>query len=396
MVGDSGSTSKGDLRSRIVEETERLEERLTSMSDAFYHHPETAFHEHETSASLQHFLTERGFTVESGIAGLETAFRATWGTGKPSVALLAEMDALPGIGHGCGHNIIGPASAGAAAVLSKVLPENSGTVIVIGTPAEEEGSGKIALLKAGIFRDIDCAMMIHPSSKRKVTKGFIGLVRLNLTFTGRASHASAYPEEGINALDGVIQTFNGVNALRQQLGSDVRIHGIITDGGRAPNIIPEKASATFYVRSAGGMKELNATKERFLDCVRGAALSTGCKVAIEEEEEVNAPMKLNRSLAGLFREQLTYLGLEEERNIPDDRNLGSSDIGNVSQVLPTIHPLVPMRRGINIHTTEFADATITDDGHRALSEGVKCLALTTLELMTNPAAIDSIRSEFAG
>jgi metal-dependent amidase/aminoacylase/carboxypeptidase family protein len=144
------------------------------------------------------------------------------------------------------------------------------------------------------------------------------------------------------------------------------------------------------------MKELNATKERFLNCVRGAALATGCEVAIEEEEEVNAPMKVNGSLAGIFREQLHYLGLEEERNIPDDRNLGSSDIGNVSQVLPTIHPLVPMRRGVNIHTSEFADATISDDGHRALSEGVKCLALTTLEVMTNPAALDAVKEEFAG
>jgi amidohydrolase len=312
------------------------------------------------------------------------------------VALLAEMDALPGIGHGCGHNLIGPAAAGAAAVLSKVLPESAGTVLVLGTPAEEDGGGKIALLNAGLFREVDCAMMVHPSSKRMVTKGFIGLVRINLTFTGRSSHASAYPEEGINALDGVIQTFNGVNAMRQQLGSDVRIHGIITDGGRVPNIIPERASATFYVRSAGGMKELNATKERFLRCVRGAALATGCEVAIEEEEEVNAPMKVNGSLAGIFREQLHYLGLEEERNIPDDRNLGSSDIGNVSQVLPTIHPLVPMRRGVNIHTSEFADATISDDGHRALSEGVKCLALTTLEVMTNPAALDAVKEEFAG
>jgi amidohydrolase len=395
-TADSHGPSKGNLRSRILQEAERLDARLTSMSDAFYRHPETAFNEHETSAALQRFLTDYGFTVEKGIAGLETAFRATWGGGKPLVALLAEMDALPGIGHGCGHNLIGPAAAGAAAVLSKILPERAGTVIVIGTPAEEDGGGKIALLKAGFFRDVDCAMMVHPSSKRMVTKGFIGLIRINLTFTGRSSHASAYPEEGINALDGVIQTFNGVNALRQQLGSDVRIHGIITDGGKAPNIIPERASATFYVRSAGGMRELNATKERFLDCVRGAALATGCEVAIEEEEEVNAPMKVNRSLAGIFREQLNYLGLEEERNIPDDRNLGSSDIGNVSQVVPTIHPLVPMRRGVNIHTSEFAEATISDDGHRALAEGVKCLALTTLELMTNPAALDAVKEEFAG
>ncbi|MFQ5585970.1 MAG: M20 family metallopeptidase [Thermodesulfobacteriota bacterium] len=387
--------SKVGLRERVLREADGLNERLSSMSNAFYHHPETAFREYETSAALQRFLTENGFTVETGIAGLETAFRAVWGRGTPVIALLAEMDALPGIGHGCGHNLIGPAAAGAAVVVSKVLPETAGTVIVLGTPAEEDGGGKIALLNAGVFREVDCAMMIHPSSRRMVTKGFIGLIRIHLTFTGRSSHASCYPEEGINALDAVLQTFNSVNALRQQLRGDVRIHGIITDGGKAPNIIPERASATFYVR-AGDMRGLEATKERFLNCARGAALATGCQVAIEEEDDVNAPMKINRSLARMYREKLTDLGLEEEQNTPDDRNLGSSDIGNVSQVVPTIHPLVPVRRGINIHTSEFAEATISDDGHRALLEGVKSMALTTLELMTNPAALDAVKGEFMG
>ena len=383
------------MREKVIKEAQALEERLTSMSDAIYRHPETAYEEFKTSALLRRFFEERAFNVEEGVGGVATAFRALWGSGKPVVALLAEMDALPGIGHGCGHNLIGPASAGAAAVLSKVLlPEQAGTVLVLGTPAEEDGGGKIQLLDAGLFRDVDCAMMVHPSSRRKVTKYFIGLVRMTCTFTGRSSHASAYPEEGINALDGVVQTFNNVNALRQQLRSDVRIHGVITDGGRVPNIIPERASASFYVR-AGDREELAAVKERFLNCVRGAATATGCQVTIKEESDSNAPMKISRTLAGIYRDQLDYLGLEEEQNSPDDRNLGSSDIGNVSQVVPTIHPLVPMRKGINIHTSEFAEATVSEDGHRALMEGVTTLALTALEVMTNPAALEAVKEEFA-
>ncbi len=235
-------------------------------------------------------------------------------------------------------------------------------------------------------------MMVHGSSRRTVAKQFLGLMELNLTFSGRTSHASAYPEEGINALDAVIQTFNSINALRQQLGPDVRVHGIITDGGRAPNIIPDRSEARFFVR-AGRIDELEALKTRVVKCAEGAALATGCTLEVTRVGEPNAPLKQARAFADLYRGSLKFLGLVEDDH-PSDKNLGSSDIGNVSQVVPAIHPNVPIRKGIKVHTREFADATITPDGHRALLEGVKTLGLTAIELIGNPANLERIKKEF--
>ncbi|HLA50897.1 MAG TPA: peptidase dimerization domain-containing protein, partial [Thermodesulfobacteriota bacterium] len=254
--------------------------------------------------------------------------------------------------------------------------------------------GKIAMIKAGLFDGLDVAMMVHPSSKRMVSRVFLGLIRLNLHFKGKPSHASAYPEEGVNALDAVIQTFNSINAMRQQLRNDVRIHGIITDGGVAPNIIPEKASASFYVR-AKDLEELYSVRERVLNCAKGAALATGCKLTIEEGADMNAPMKINKALADIYRRQMEFLGLKED-DFPMDKNAGSSDIGNVSQVLPTIHPHILLKRGINIHTREFADATITDDGKNAIMEGAKCLALTATELILDKNALERVKKDFKG
>ncbi len=353
-----------------------------------------ALEEFKTSKSMQEFLA--GFHIETGLASMPTAFKASFGSGSPVVALLAEMDALPGIGHGCGHNIVGAASVGAAVALLKVLGGEGkllpGTVVVLGTPAEESGHGKTAFVKAGIFDGVDAAMMVHGSSKRMVAKHFLGLGELILTFTGRPSHASAYPEEGINALDAVIQIFNSVNAMRQQLPSDQRVHGVITDGGRAPNIIPEKAEARFFVR-AGSTEELDGLGERLIKCAEGAALATGCTLKVTRVGEPNAPLKQNRALADIYRGSLHLLGLVEDDYVAD-KNLGSSDIGNVSQVVPAIHPNVPLKKGIKVHTREFAEATITPDGHRALLEGVKTLGLTTIELLGNPKKLQQIKEDF--
>jgi len=381
-----------EIKAEILNILDELKERLFSLSCDFYHNPETGLKEYKTSAACMAILEESGFKVEKGVAGMETAFRANFGNEKPAIALLVEMDALPEIGHGCGHNISGVASVGAAIALSKVIPMIGGRIVVLGTPAEELGIGKIAMIKAGVFEGFDAAMMAHPSSKRMVTRIFLGLIRLNLNFKGKPSHASAYPEEGVNALDAVIQTFNSISALRQQLRSDVRIHGIITDGGAAPNIIPEKASASFYVR-AKDLNELYSVKEKVLNCARGAALATGCELTIEEGADMNAPLKLNKALADIYRRQMEFLGLKED-DFPMDKNAGSSDIGNVSQVLPTIHPHILLRRGINIHTREFADATITEDGKNAIMEGAKTLALTALELIMDKEAMKMVKRDF--
>ncbi len=387
-----------EVKKALVEAADSLKDRLAALSDDFYRNPETGLKEKRTSAAMQAFLKESGFSVTGGVAGMETAFKASYGSGAPVIAILAEMDALPAVGHGCGHNISGTASIGAGAALLTALKgfllEGRGTILVLGTPAEELGKGKIEMIKAGVFDGVDAAMMVHGSSKRTVVKHFLGVSRVNFIFHGRSSHASAYPEEGINALDGVILTFNGISALRQQLKTDVRVHGIITDGGKAPNIIPERAEASFYVRS-NDLNELESVKQRVINCASGAATATGCTLEVKEVGDLNAPMKLNNAFCDAYRRALEFLGLKEDKQ-PPEKNVGSSDIGNVSQIIPTIHPHVPIREGINIHTHEFADATVTPDGHRALLEGVKCLGLTTIELLFEPRALDKLKKEFRG
>lgn len=385
-----------EVREEFLTVADGLQKRLIELSDGFYANPELGLKEVRTSSMMQALLKEHGFSMESGIAGMETAFKASIGSGGPVVALLAEMDALPGIGHACGHNIGGTASVGAGAALAKALsnklPEGKGTLLVLGTPAEELGKGKVEMIKAGVFDGVDAAMMVHGSSGRRVVKHFLGLVRLNFTFHGKSSHASAYPEEGVNALDAVILLFTSIGLLRQQMRGDVRVHGIITEGGKAPNIIPERAAASFYVR-AKDLKELDSIKGRVIECARGAAASTGCSLEAAEGGDLNAPMKINTAFAGVYRRALDLLNLKEDAEAAE-KNVGSSDIGNVSQIIPTIHPHVPIRKGINIHTQAFADATITPDGHGALMEGVKALGLTAIELLFNPDALESIKKDF--
>lgn len=373
---------------------EALSKELFDLSDSIKLEPETGLNEHKTSQKLKGFLKNRGFKIKEGVAGMETAFSASFGGNRPRIALFAEMDALPGIGHGCGHNLSGVASIGAAAALKEALPDpfEMGEIIVLGTPAEELGIGKIEFVKAGVFDGIDAAMMVHASSKRCAVKRFLGLIRLNFAFIGKASHASAYPEQGVNALDAVILTFNAINALRQQIPSDCRVHGIITNGGRAPNIIPEKAEAGFYVR-AGDIPGLLALKEKVIRCAEGAAIATGTALEVKEVGDMNAPMKINNAFAGVYRRALNSLGLKESAE-PAEKNLGSSDIGNVSRIIPVIHPQAPIREGINIHTPEFADATASAEGHGALLEAVKCMGLTLIELFYDAGALNGIRRDF--
>lgn len=380
------------LKRAIVERVDAIEDQLADIASELYHNPELPLQEYRASDLLAQTLESGGFVVERKIAGMDTAFRAAWGTGSPEIAILAEMDALPNMGHACGHNVIAAAAVGAGLALRQVLPEDAARVVVLGTPAEEIGYGKVEMIRAGVFESVDFAMMVHPSSKRYVVRGYLGLAKLRFTFLGRAAHAAAYPEEGINALDAVIQTFNAINALRQQLRQDVRVHGIITEGGTAPNIIPERASCHFYVR-ADDLQELAMVRERVNACAEGAAVATGCRLETEADPRVLAPLRINMAFSALYAGQLKFLGLEET-TVPVDKNRGSSDIGNVSQVVPTIHPHVPLGAGLHIHTAEFARATITPKGRKAVLEGAKALALTALELASSAELRENIRSEF--
>ena len=365
---------------------------LRQVAVELYNNPETGLQEVKSAALLAGLLARAGFAVERGVAGLATAFRAVSGSGRPTVAILAEMDALPQLGHACGHNVIAAAAAGAALALRRVVPAEAGTVVVLGTPAEELGIGKVEMIKAGCFGGIDFALMVHPSSRRYVVKNYLGLAKVRFTFFGRPAHAAAYPEEGINALDGVLLTFNGVNALRQQLRQDVRLHGIITEGGAAPNIIPERAACHFYVR-ADDLEAVRAARERLIACARGGATATGCRLEVEEDPRILAPLKTNHAFARLYAAQLAYLGLPVDDS-PPDRNKGSSDIGNVSQVVPTIHPHVPIGEGINIHSERFARATVSPQGLAAVEEGATALALTVAELFASATLRAEITREF--
>jgi len=381
------------IKKAITALVDERKTELTAIAEELYRSPETGLNEYKSAALLADKLAGEGFVLERGLAGLATSFRASFGEHGPAIAILAEMDALPEIGHACGHNIIAAAAVGAAIALRHVLPKGAARIIVLGTPAEELGIGKCELVKAGCFRDVDFAMMVHPSSKRQVFKMCLGLAKVHFTFFGKPSHAAAYPEEGINALDGAILTFNGINALRQHVRQDVRVHGIITHGGVAPNIIPEKAACSFYVR-ADDLTEVERVKNKVIACARGAALAAGCRLEVVEDERVLAPLKINRAFSALYSRQLAFLGLPESM-APADRNKGSSDIGNVSQVVPTIHPHVPIGDGIQIHSEGFARATVSEQGRTAVLEGAMALALTAAELALSSEQRDAIKKEFS-
>ena len=347
-------------------------------------HPELSLEERQTSQRYQAWCRARGFAVEGPVAGLETAFVARWGRADAAVrvALLAEMDALPEIGHACGHNLSGPASLLAASALAEVLSPHALQVVVVGCPAEEIGVGKRRLVEAGVFDGLDAAMMAHASDMRRAHRLFLGNRKFELVFRGRAAHAAAYPHEGVNALDAVIGLFVAVGLLRQQLPSGVRIHGIVSEGGTAPNVIPERAAARVWVRCLDAA-QLDDAVERVRACAEGAARSAGAQLELREEESGSPPMRPNPPLANLYREQLVRLGLAESPHAPDE-SIGSSDITHVSRALPTIHPNFPIGRDLQLHTRAFAQATGSAEGEAGLLEAARALALTVTALVEDP------------
>src|SRR5262244_1197979 len=374
---------------------DRLAADLERLSRQIHDNPELAYHEVKAAAWLAEFLDKQGFKVERGVAGVETAFRGTLETGDgPTVAILCEYDALPGIGHACGHNVIAAAGAGAGAALAAIrdrLPK--GRVEVIGTPAEEGGGGKVKLINGGVFKHVDAAMMIHGFDRWIMHQDLLGIVRTGFEFTGKAAHASADPWEGVNALDAVIQTFNNVSMLRQQIRPESRIHGIVTSGGAAANIIPEFASAVFYVR-APRIDTMWDLYRRVVACAEGAAKAAGVSLKVTQHDSVYEPMKSSRVLLDLFAANMTTVGLAEGDPIPDRK--GSSDVGNVSQVVPTIQPMISIApEGMAIHTREFAEAAIQPLARRGMVAAAKTMALTTYDLLAHPAHVKAAKEEFS-
>jgi amidohydrolase len=385
------STLKDDL-SRALD---RLADDLDRLSHRIHDHPELGYQEVKAAGWLSEFLDAQGFKVERSVAGVETAFRATLETGEgPTIAILCEYDALPGIGHACGHNAIATAGAGAGAGLAAVrdrLPR--GRIHVIGTPAEEGGGGKIRLIRGGVFQGVDAAMMVHGWDQWILHQDLLGIVRVGFEFTGKAAHASADPWEGVNALDAVIQTFTSVSLLRQQVRPACRVHGIITHGGSAPNIIPEFAAATFYVR-APRIDEMWALHKRVVACAEGAAQATGCTLKVLlQQDNAYEPMRRNQTLLDAFRANLAGLGISDTPEVKD--RLGSSDVGNVSQVVPTIQPLMKIAPdGTPIHSRAFEAAAASPLALEGVLTAAKVMAMTAVDLLANPGLVAKARQEF--
>lgn len=384
-------------RGKIVESIENGKDLYIKTSHAIHERPEIGNEEYFASQTLTEILENAGFEVTKNVAGHETAFvaRKSSHISGPKIAFLAEYDALPGLGHACGHNIIGTTSVAAGIALGEVIHETGGEVFVFGTPAEEggpNGSAKGSFVKHGLTDHIDVSLMIHPSAKTSLTSPTLGVDPLDFHFFGKAAHASGSPEKGINALDAVILLFNGINALRQQLPSDVRIHGIITNGGDAPNIIPEYASARFFIRAStwARCKEVS-TKVRKI--AESAALATGAKVEIERFQNEVLDFILNPTLDSIIEEEL--IGLGEEVIKVEKKALGSTDAGNISHTLPTAHPHIKIGPDSLIgHTNEFREAAKSPLGDQALLTGAKVLAFTAHRLLTDAPLLKKVREDF--
>lgn len=382
-----------EQKAQIIAAVDLLAAPATELALNIHANPELSFEEVNSAAALIAPLRAAGFEIEEELGGLPTAFRATYDSGKPGpvIALLAEYDALVNLGHACGHNLIGTASVTAALALKQVSQFLTGRLEVIGTPAEEEGGGKIILSDKGIFDDADAVMMFHPRDKTMVVRGGLACVDAVFKFYGKAAHAASAPQNGISALDAVIHTFNGINALRQLFTDDVRVHGIITDGGSATNIVPAYSEAKFLMR-ADTVKGLAAVKQKVFDAARGAALMTGARLEIEEGLTY-AERNNNLTLAGFFQQNLEAIGVEVVPP-PLKGGIGSSDIGNVSQITAAIHPYIRIG-DVLPHTPEFAIAAGSEAGLQGMLQAAKALAMTALDLCQDDTKLRAVREEFS-
>lgn len=364
------------MKTRIYNEGQLIKERLADISDYIYNNPELGNEEYKAVEALTTFLKEHDFKVETSIAGMDTAFKATFDSGKPGMTIgyLCEYDALPKIGHGCGHNMIGVMSAGAGVALSKVLHEIGGKVIVYGTPAEETNGGKVILAEAGVFDELDAAMIVHPDGETRASGSSSALYPIRFIYKGKTAHAASCPEKGINALNSVIQLFNGIDALRQHVTPDVRMHGIITKGGVAANIVPDEAIADFYFR-ASTKERVTEVVEKVKKIAEGAALMTGATLEMERYELPYDDLNTNETLSEMFNNNLRELGITDIKEAKATG--GSSDIGNVSHVAPTIHPYIGITDCPMVgHSVEMANATTTSKAHDRLLIAALAMAYT--------------------
>jgi len=381
------------MRQQTWHRIDELSDELWDLAVRIHGHPELAFQEHQAVQWLTEALEEHGFVVEKGVGGLPTAFRAVHPeqSAGPTVALLAEYDALPEIGHACGHNLIAAIALGAAFGLAPLKASLPGRLTVLGTPAEEDGAGKALLIEAGAFRDVDVAMMVHPGGRTSADCHTLAISAVKVAFHGKAAHASTHPEQGINALDAVIQTFNALNALRQHIRDGARVHGIITDGGTKPNIVPEYAAARFYVRGEDDAYR-DELVEKLRHCAEGAALATGARLSFEREKGDYRAMRSNAALADAWRGYVESLGFPMAGKRKG--GVGSTDMGNVSWVVPAIHPGIRIAEGVAGHTREFAVAACCEEARAPMLAAAKAIAAVSIDMWTDAELYAKVRKEF--
>ncbi len=372
-----------ELKAAACGQIDALRAELLGISREIHAHPELAFEERRASALLASALERAGLEVRRGVYGLDTAFESDFGPeGAACVALLLEYDALPGIGHACGHNLIATAGLGAGLALRSLGALLPGRVRVLGTPAEEQGCGKELMAREGAFEGVAAALMIHPANVNLVSMPCIAMAELDAVYHGRAAHASAMPERGINALDALVLAYQGIAALRQHIGRGERVHGIILDGGQAPNVVPERAAGRFYVRAAN-FEDLAPLKQRVAGCFQAGAAATGATLELRWGSADYREIRYNEPLAQAFQRNAEALG---RQFVPLERLpasvQGSTDLGNVSYRIPSIHPMLaaaPLH--CTIHNAEFAKWAGSESGDAAALDGAKALAMTAIDFL---------------
>jgi amidohydrolase len=386
----------------LVELTDQLDEVLpgiTAVAADLHAHPEIRFEEHHAAQVLSAALETDGFAVQRGMGGLDTAFVGRWSTSSATsesttIAIFCEFDALEGIGHACGHNIIGAAGLGAGLLTKGWLEEHDdvpANLVVVGSPGEEGGAGKVPMIEAGILDGIDLAVMVHPSNENSVVGSTLARIALDVEFTGRASHAAASPHLGINALDASVLALTAIGLLRQQLTDDVRIHAIVTDGGQAPNIIPEHSQLRVFIRSADQQHLHDNVVPRVRACFEGAAIATGCQVIAEERTPPYEALMQNPVLAGLAGDAFTQLG---RITAPPTSPLGSTDMGNVSRRVPGIHPMIQLTPDVTAHTREFAEAAGSPVAEGVVKDGALILAATAVAAFADRDIVERAKVAF--
>jgi amidohydrolase len=381
------------LKAAVRSGVDAQHHQLNELSLRIHSNPELGFQENKAVAWLTQYLGENGLAVERGICELPTAFRASYGQGKPAIAILAEYDALPKLGHACGHNLIAASAVGAGIASKLAIDQFGGSILVIGTPAEELSGGKAIMAQRGGFNNLDAAMMVHPGEHDTATTRALACQALEVEFFGKAVHSASRPEAGINALEAMIQSFVAINSLRQHIRDKARIHGIITDGGEAANIVPAHSAGVFLVRAEDNAY-LDELRQKVINCFVGAATASGARLEYRWGDTSYAPMRNNLTLARLFKQNMESLGRKVKLTDPSGA-FGSTDMGNVSQLVPSIHPMVAIApKEVSTHSPQFASAAASEAGTQGLLDGAKALAMTVVDLVAEPEIVTKIKEEF--